>query len=310
VNAEPSGPSSPQDDEEIVEALIKRCKLSHEDVANIHESMRTMGARFADAAVHLGLVTPGDIVDITAELMSRRAKRGASIIERVMMRGRPGSRELKVSRLGTVMPGPQLTIAHDPDCERSEQLRALRTDLMFLGDLRNQANLLAVLSPCSGEGRSQLAAELAIAFSQLGRRTLLVDADLRKPGQHLLFSAPNDWGLGQALSFGDRVSLYDVHGLPFLSMLPAGPTVPNPLELLSGNRLGPLIHTWRYHYDFVVIDTPPVSQYADALAMATLVRRVLIMGRQEVTQYKQMKGMLRRIAMTQSQVLGAVLNKF
>lgn len=310
MNAKPSEPASHQDDEEIVAALIKRCQLSHEDVANIHETMRAMGARFADAAVHLGLVTPGDIVDITAELVNRSAKRGASIIERVMMRGRPGSRELKVARLGTVTPGPQLAIAHDPDCERSEQLRTLRTDLLFLGDLRNQANLLAVLSPGAGEGRSQLAAELAIAFSQLGRRTLLVDADLRKPAQHLLFSAPNDWGLGQCLAFGERVSLYDVHGLPFLSMLPAGPALPNPLELLSGNRLGPLIYTWRYHYDFVVIDTPPVSQYADALAMATLARRVLILGRQEVTQYKQMKGMLRRIAMTQSQVLGAVLNKF
>lgn len=310
MNAEPSEPTLQQDDEELVEALVERCKLSQADVANIQETMQTMGARFADAAVHLGLVTPGDIVDITAELMKQRANRGASIIERVMMRGRPSSRGLKVPHLGTASPGPQLVIAHNPDCEHSEQLRALRTDLLLLSDLHNQANLLTILSPCAGEGRSQLAAEIAIAFSQLGRRTLLVDADLRKPGQHLLFSAPNDWGLGQCLAFGERISVYDVHGLPFLSMLAAGPAVPNPLELLSGNRLGPLIQTWRYHYDFVVIDTPPVSQYADGLAVATLARRVLITGRQAVTPYKQMKGMLRRIAMTQSQVLGAVLNEF
>lgn len=308
MNAEPSGYTANGDDEEAA-ALIERCGLTPEDIGSIRETMRAMKVRFSEAALHLGLVTQAEVAAITDMLARQRRRREASIVERVM-RNRPDPRALKLPRLGTVVPGPSLIIAHDQDCEHSEQIRALRTDLLLLGDLRHQANMLAVLSPGSGEGRSQLAAELAIAFSQLGRRTLLVDADLRKPSQHLLFPAANDWGLGQCLTFGEKAPTYEVEGLSPLSLLTAGPTVSNSLELLSGVRFGPLINSWRLDYDFVIFDTPPAGPYADAFAVATVARRVLAIGRQEATSYKQMKGMLRRIAMTQAQVVGAVFNRF
>ena len=297
------------DDGEIIEALIERCQLSPGAVADIYQAMQAMQLRFPDAAVHLGLVQPTEVEEVLAEVQKRHARRSSSIVERLMQR-RSGLPSVTVRHSQMVVPGPQIILLHDPDCDRSERLRALRTQLLLLGEQSSRANLIALLSPCAGEGRSQLSAELAVAFSQLGRRTLLVDGDLRKPRQHLLFGAPNDWGLAQTLAVGEPPALYGVEGLPFLSLLTAGAPASNPLELLSGGRLGPLVSNWRYNYDFVVIDTPPVDPYADGLAVATMAGRVLVLSRLGFTAHKQMKGMLRRLAMTQSRILGAVINRF
>src|SRR5262249_50072726 len=87
-------------------------------------------------------------------------------------------------------PGRRLTVAHAPHDAHSETLRALRTELLLRRHDAETAQVMALLSPCHCEGRSQLAAELAIVFSQLGR-TLLVDADLRYPEQHMLFNCEN-----------------------------------------------------------------------------------------------------------------------
>ena len=95
-----------------------------------------------------------------------------------------------------------------------------------------------------------------------------------------------------------------------LSLLTAGVITPNPLELVSNRRIERMMDDWRRTYDFVLIDTPPVSQYADALAIATAARRVLVVSRTESTSFSGMKDLLRRLAPTQARILGAVLNKF
>jgi receptor protein-tyrosine kinase len=84
----------------------------------------------------------------------------------------------------------------------------------------------------------------------------------------------------------------------------------NPLELLSDNRFARMTDDWRRTYTFVVIDTPPIAQYSDAIAVATLAGRVLVLGRAKHTPYKGLREMMRRLAVTQSRVLGAVVNHF
>jgi receptor protein-tyrosine kinase len=170
--------------------------------------------------------------------------------------------------------------------------------------------VIALVGPGRGEGRSQLCAELAIAFAQLGRRTLLVDADLRHPRQHVLFTADNQWGLAQTLALGESPYLNAVEGLPELVVLTAGALPPNPLELVSHRRFERLISELRRQYDFIVIDTPAVSLYADALQIATVAQRVLMVTRTEATSFQSMKDTLRRLAVTESKILGAVINKF
>lgn len=207
-------------------------------------------------------------------------------------------------------PAPCLVLAHSPYHPRSEQIRMLRTELLLRHEPGESANVVAVLSPCAAEGRSQLAAELAIAFAQLGRATLLVDADLRHPQQHVLFNADNSLGLAQAIEREQVPRFQSVKGLPALYLLNSGPPPPNPLELLSDRCFETMAGEWRQHFQFVVLDTPPVGRYADGLAVATIVGRVLSLSRARRTPYRDTRDMMRRLGATQARILGAVINHF
>jgi protein-tyrosine kinase len=209
-----------------------------------------------------------------------------------------------------VEPDERLIMAHDPLDPRCERIRALRTELLLRREPSDRADIVALLSPCAGEGRSLLAAELAIAFAQTGRPTLLVDADLRRPHQHLLFGTDNRQGLSQAIADGGEPYFHAVRGLPRMSVLTAGPVPSNPLELLSGSGFAAMVESWRDNFEFVVIDTAPVMRYSDGLAVANVVGRVLALSRAQHTPYKHMQDMLRRLAATRSQILGAVISHF
>jgi capsular exopolysaccharide synthesis family protein len=272
----------------------------------IVDTMRNEHLSFGEAAIQLGLATAKDLEE--ASVWVSQQPRESSVIETAIRRAQ-GNRQIALRHGGTVRPGSQLMLYHEPDSVRSERIRALRTEMMLLLEDVRRGNTCALLSPGPAEGRSQLCAELAMAFAQLGRRTLLVDADLRHPRQHILFGADNQWGLAQALATGESPYLYSVDGLPEMSLLAAGMQPPNPLELVSNRRFDRLMDDWRRSYDFVLIDTPPVSMYADALAIATAARRVLVVNRTDAT-FTDMKDLLRRLAPTQARILGSVLNKF
>lgn len=301
---------APQGLEDLIkQALITRCSLTPEDIESIMQARSSLHMNFAEAALHIGLVTRDDVDQVADEIVMTESQRRPGIIE-MALRRQASTRIVALRHSDVVSPSKRLILAHDMVNERSERLRALRTELLLLNQASGLANVIALLSPGSGEGRSQLCAELAIAFAQLGRRTLLLDADLRNPSQHLLFNAPNRWGLSQALTSSDRPMTCGVEGLPHLSLLTAGTQVPNPLELLSGDRVQRLLSDWRHDQEFIIIDTPPVSQYADGLAMAMLAGKVLVINRAQVTRHTDMKEMLRRLSTTQSQILGAVINHF
>lgn len=215
-----------------------------------------------------------------------------------------------VERQALAVPADQLLAAHSPFHPRVERLRMLRTELMLRHDATRGANVIAVVSPCAGEGRSQVAAELAITFAQLGQSTLLVDADLRRPQQHALFKADNSVGLSGAIEDDRPPPLQAVAGLPALLLLTAGSPPDNPLERLSSRGFESMAEDWAAHFEFVVIDTPPAGPYADAFAVATIVGRALTLSRARHTPYRDTRDMLRRLAATRAQVLGAVLNHF
>jgi receptor protein-tyrosine kinase len=294
-------------DKSLNDELISLWGLSAESVERIDDVVRSEGLSFSDAALRLGLVSREDLEDANAWADKRSAQPGT--IETAINHAKART-SVALRHAGVVRPGSQLLLVHDPDSVRSERIRALRTELMLLVGEARQDNVLAVLSPGATEGRSQLCAELAIAFAQAGLRTLLVDADMRHPHQHTLFNADYQWGLAQALALGEAPSLYGVEGVPELSLLTAGVIPPNPLELVTNRRFGRMVESWRRTYEFVLIDTPAVSQYADGLAIATAATRVLVVIRSESTLFSGMKELVRRLAPTQARILGAVLNKF
>lgn len=207
-------------------------------------------------------------------------------------------------------PASSLQIAYDAYDRFSERIRALRTELLLRRQRGRASQTLAVLSACPREGRSHLAAALAVSFAQLGRPCLLVDADLRLPRQHALFNLPNNNGLSRALATRTAVAPVTIEGLPDLAVLPAGHEVANPLELLSHRRFDELLEQWRNDYEFILFDTAPVQLYSDALAVAKVAGEVLTLTRAQHTPYLQARDLLRRLAATESRVLGAVINHF
>jgi protein-tyrosine kinase len=300
-------------DPDIRTRLTNKYQLSSEAAEKIYEVMETTGMSFPEAALHLGFIREQEVAAdvLQGDVLSGRTK----------LRHQPGLIETALNRLSTkrdlvlrqgseVTPGPKLQASFDASNARNEKMRALRTELLLMSNASSGANVFTVLSAEGGEGRSQLCAELAISFSQLGRRTLLVDADMRNPRQHELFGSNNEFGLSQAISQNTRPYLHPVKGLVSMFLLTAGMIPANPLELLSDGRFDKLLNDWRREYEFILIDTPPVTRFADAVAIATMVGRAIIVSRAKVTSYKSTRDMMRRLETTRAQVLGGVINHF
>lgn len=195
---------------------------------------------------------------------------------------------------------------------RAERILALRTELLLTQPMQGLGTVFAVMSPFAGEGRSRLAADLALSFARLRDNTLLVDADMRRPAQHELFDGANRTdGLFKSISTGVQPVIQPMDGLPEMSVLTAGPvSAANPLDLLSDAFFEGMVSSWRNHYRFVIIDTPPVAEYADALAVAHAAGQALVVCRAGHTSYDGAKSMLRRLATTHARVMGAVVNHF
>lgn len=299
------------DESQLRAILIDNCQLSSEGVEQITTHMQTSGRSFSESALQLGLVSGADIEDARA-WARRPASRGEPGVVEAAIHKVSGRARRMLSRIGhQVQPGRDLVIVHDPYGSRSETLRALRTELMLLADGAHRAVNIAIVSPLPGEGRSQLTAELAVAFAQLGRSTILVDADMRNPRQHQLFDGTDPLrGLAQAIAGRTSPYVHAVQGFEQLHLVAAGGTAPNPLELLSDSYFRQLVDDWSGSYHFVIIDTPPVSTFADGLAVATVAGRALVVSRAAHTPYSAMKELLRRLATAESQLLGAVLSKF
>ncbi len=308
MNLSQTSPMAPLLDDALLDLLTENFGLSDENARNIRSLMQAENLSCSDAAARSGLLTSEQLEEAAKWSERQRPGLGGGLIETAMRKSkgqlvpRPRLDEPEFT------PSPQLVFAHDPYSPRSEKIRALRTELLMVANA--QAMTLAVVGSGAEEGRSLLAAELALSFAQMKRRTLLVDADMRNPTQHLLFQTSNANGLAEIIDGADAGLLYRIEGFASMALLTAGNVPANPLELLSDSRFKRLVSSWRQQYEFIIIDTPPISRYADALTVATLAQRVLVVGRSNATSFKDLKETLRRIALTQSQVLGAVINDF
>jgi protein-tyrosine kinase len=269
--------------------LIDAGRLKLEDAERILQLQREQGLLFGDAAIKLGLLMEADI-QFALSLQFNYP---------YLVRG-----ESKVSE--------DLVAAYARSGRQLEALRALRSQLMlrwFDNDPTRKA--LAIVSGERREGRSYIAANLAVVFSQLGQHTLLIDADMRNPRQHDFFGLDNGGGLSAALSGrGGPVTIKHIPGLPDLWVLTSGAPPPNPLELIARPQFQQLLGELGQKFDVILLDSPAAANYADAQTLAVRAGAALIVARKNATRMWQVRGVSDSVAQGNATVIGTVLNDF
>jgi polysaccharide biosynthesis transport protein len=191
----------------------------------------------------------------------------------------------------------------------SEALRTFRTNVLF-SSAEEGGRALVVTSTAPREGKSLVSSNLAISLAQAGQRTLLIDADMRKPKAHEIFGLSEEPGLSNVL-VGDAPMSAAVREttVPGLSVLVAGRIPPNPTELLGAPRFRDLMTTVRKHFDWIIVDTPPVMAVADATLVAHLATGVVFVVGAEMTSRHAAKRALDQLEHVHAKFVGGVLNK-
>jgi polysaccharide biosynthesis transport protein len=205
----------------------------------------------------------------------------------------------------------ELVAQHLPKSQMSEAFRALRTALL-LSQAGHPPQVILVTSALPREGKTTAAANLAVTLAQLGDRTLLIDADLRKPGVGRLLNLNGNKyaGLSSYLAGVSSLDLVTVQhpAIPNLSAIPTGPLPPNPADLLSSHRLADAIAELRTKFKFIVIDTPPVMAATDAVILSVKADGVIMVVRSGETPKEAFSRTRDLLMSVNCRLLGVVLN--
>jgi succinoglycan biosynthesis transport protein ExoP len=190
-----------------------------------------------------------------------------------------------------------------------ESFRSIRTNVLF-SSADEGSRLVVVTSSAPGEGKTAVSTNLSLALAQAGHRVLLIDADMRKPRVHEVFSHPLAPGLSNLLVGDKQVSeAIRESPQPGLWLLPAGTYPPNPAELLGSKKFKDLTVFLQQYFDWVIIDTPPVMAVTDASIAANLAHGVLFVVGAEMTSRRVAQRAVEQLEMSQAKFLGAVLNR-
>jgi len=205
----------------------------------------------------------------------------------------------------------ELVAQHLPKSQMSEAFRALRTALL-LSQPDHPPQVILVTSALPREGKTTAAANLAVTLAQLGDKTVLVDADLRKPGVGRLLNLGSGKyaGLSSYLAGVSTLDLVTVPhpAIPNLAAIPTGPLPPNPADLLSSHKLADAIAELRTKYKFVVIDSPPIMAATDAVILSVQADGVLLVVRSGETPKEAFTRTRDLLTSVKSRLLGVVLN--
>lgn len=201
-----------------------------------------------------------------------------------------------------------LVTMFNPKSPVSEQFRTIRTNIQF-SSIDQEVRTLMVTSPGPAEGKSTIAANMAVVFAQQGRRVLLVDADMRKPTMHYTFNQLNTYGLTSVLTKEmTLVKAVKETKEKDLFVLTSGPVPPNPAELLSSMAMERFFREAEEQFDMIVFDTPPLMAVTDAQILANKCDGTILVvssGKTDKDQLVKAKDLLDSV---QSKLLGVVLN--
>ncbi|OJW92514.1 chain length determinant protein tyrosine kinase EpsG [Thiobacillus sp. 65-1402] len=271
-------------DAHIGKLLQDAGKLKPQDMERVLQLQQKENLRFGEAAQKLGLVSEADIRQALSHQFEYPTIPAA---------------EASLS--------PELTAATAPYSKEAEALRTVRSELL-LRWFKDGRKTLAIGSARADEGASYLAANLAVLFAQMGRKVLLIDANMRQPRQHDIFNLGNGMGLSDILA--ERVPSLQVHTIkPFqtLSVLSAGSPPPNPAELLARPAFGALLSGLETSYDIVLVDTAPAQLSSDFQLVAARVGGMLVATRRNVSRLSPLAELKEKVTLSGAQVVGAVV---
>ncbi|MCS7470879.1 polysaccharide biosynthesis tyrosine autokinase [Stieleria sp. ICT_E10.1] len=205
---------------------------------------------------------------------------------------------------------PKLAVIHRPHSPAAESVRAVRT-AMLLDRQKMDSKVFQITSPLPGDGKSTLAANVGCSIAQSGKRTLLIDLDLRSPRLSLRFNLDTKIGLANVLN-GELSAAQAVHQSPIenLDILPCGPLPANPAEALTLTELADVFQWARANYDFIIVDTPPLLMVSDPTIVTTYVDAAILVMRIRRRCKPNAKEAVAMLRWTGSRVMGVVINKF
>lgn len=190
----------------------------------------------------------------------------------------------------------------------AEEFRSLRTNLQFLDIGAAPRRKLAITSPQMGDGKTTVVVNLALSLAAMGRKTLLVDADLRKPQLATMFAVPREPGLVDALRMECRWSEVIHEVGENCHVLTAGAIPLSPSELLGSRRMREVLSEWEAAYDYVLFDVPPVVAVTDPVVMGDLCQGVLLVIRANVTSARAIQRTRSQLETARVPVVGIVMN--
>lgn len=273
-------------DRPIGQVLAQSKGLEAASIERILRHQRQHGGRFGETAVALGFASEEDIFEALAQQFEYPYLRDTPVFD------------------------SELVCASDPLGDDAHGFRELRAELLA-GVLDGKVpRALAVVSPERRDGRSYVAANLAIAFAQLGGRTLLIDADMKAPRQHELFRVGDVVGLSHLLS-GRLTAEYAMQPspVPGLVLLGAGAIPPNPAELLHRGAFAALIRDSLAKFDYVVLDTPAAAHGTEARMAAAKAGAALVVGRPHAARMAALQHLVATIEKGPTVLAGVVLNE-
>lgn len=205
--------------------------------------------------------------------------------------------------------GYRVVTRDDPKSPAAEAFRTLRTNLQFTG-LDKPVHSVLITSAGPGEGKTTVAANLAVAVAQSGRRVIVMGADLRKPTIHSALDVSNRVGVTNVLTghirWQEAIQETDTDGLHVLA---AGPVPPNPAELLASQRMSDLLSELKEAYDIVIIDAPPVIAVTDAGVLSRVVDGVLMVVSVGITPRDVARVAKEQLQQVGARILGVVVNR-
>ena len=205
----------------------------------------------------------------------------------------------------------ELVIHNKPKSNISEDIRTIRTNLMFTSSDEN-SKVILVTSSIPGEGKSFISSNLATAFAQAGESTLLIDCDLRLGRIHKIFGVSNSKGLSNLLVGQNSVDCVDYikkTSISNLYVIPRGTVPPNPSELLNSNNTKKVIKFLKENFDRIIFDGVPVNGLPDSLIMASLVDRVVLVTSLGYTKIDELMDAKKALEKIDANIAGIVVNR-